>query len=151
MIKKTSTSHLCSLTISISLRHCLEIILLVITIAILNMKMPHQLLILVFSQSDYLIKFVDTNSHTYWQTVQIQISWLWSQLICIYTVCKGRRYPGSAGLGLNINTSKLLVWAQPIWSCTFSIQSFGSFPIVYQQWGQYGTLNMIPVILYVLY
>ena len=45
-----------------------------------------------------IIQFVDTNSHTYWQTVQIQISWLLrSQLIWIYTVCKGRAYPGSAG------------------------------------------------------
>ena len=31
---------------------------------------------LIFSQSDYLIQVVDTNSNTEWQTVQIQISWL---------------------------------------------------------------------------
>ena len=31
---------------------------------------------LIVSQSDYLIQIVDFNSHTYWQTVQIQISWL---------------------------------------------------------------------------
>ena len=54
--------------------------------------------LLIFSQSDYLIQFVDTNSHTEWQTVQIQISWLLQ--IWIYTVCKGRVYPGSAGQGL---------------------------------------------------
>ena len=30
----------------------------------------------IFSQSDYLIQVVDINSHTEWQTVQIQISWL---------------------------------------------------------------------------
>ena len=36
--------------------------------------MPHPFLI--FSQSNYLIQIVDTNSHTEWQTVQIQISWL---------------------------------------------------------------------------
>ena len=36
--------------------------------------MSHPLLIV--SQSDYLIQVVDTNSHTEWQTVQIQISWL---------------------------------------------------------------------------
>ena len=36
--------------------------------------MPRPLLI--FSQSDYLIQVVDTNSNTEWQTVQIQISWL---------------------------------------------------------------------------
>ena len=31
---------------------------------------------LVFSLSNYLIQIVDINSHTEWQTVQIQISWL---------------------------------------------------------------------------
>ena len=36
--------------------------------------MPRPLLI--FSQSVYLIRVVDTNSNTEWQTVQIQISWL---------------------------------------------------------------------------
>ena len=36
--------------------------------------MPHPFLIA--SQSDYLIQIVDINSHTEWQTVQIQISWL---------------------------------------------------------------------------
>ena len=57
----------------------------------------------IFSQSDYLIQIVDINSHTEWQTVQIQISWLLrSQLIWIYTVCKGSAYPGSAGQGLMI-------------------------------------------------
>ena len=54
------------------------------------MKMPRPFLI--FSQSDYLIQVADTNSNTEWQTMQIQI---W-----IYTVCKGRVYPGSVGLGL---------------------------------------------------
>ena len=52
---------------------------------------------LVFSQSSYLIRVVDINSRTSWQTVQIKISWL---LIWVYTVCKDRTYPGSAGLGL---------------------------------------------------
>ena len=32
--------------------------------------------ILIFSQSDYLIGIVAIKSHTLWQTVQIQISWL---------------------------------------------------------------------------
>ena len=36
--------------------------------------MPRPLLI--FSQSNYLIQVVDTDSDTNWQTVQIQISWL---------------------------------------------------------------------------
>ena len=32
--------------------------------------------LVIFSQSDYLIWIVALNSHTQWQTVQIQISWL---------------------------------------------------------------------------
>ena len=56
--------------------------------------MSHPLLFV--SQSDSLIQIVDINSHTEWQTVQIQIR---SQLIWIYTVCKGRVYLGSAGPG----------------------------------------------------
>ena len=32
-------------------------------------------LLLISSQSDYLIRVFDRNSHIYWQTVQIQISW----------------------------------------------------------------------------
>ena len=36
--------------------------------------MPRPLL--AFSQSDYLIQVVDTNSNSEWQTVQVQISWL---------------------------------------------------------------------------
>ena len=39
--------------------------------------MPHQLLI--FSQSDWLIQTDAINSHTSWQTVQIQISWLFQK------------------------------------------------------------------------
>ena len=39
-----------------------------------KIKMPCPLLI--FSQSDHLIQTVDIDSHTEWQTVQIQISWL---------------------------------------------------------------------------
>ena len=31
---------------------------------------------LIFGQSDNLIQIVDINSHTKWQTMQIQISWL---------------------------------------------------------------------------
>ena len=66
-------------------------------ITLLNLKSWYKI-----SQSDYLIQ-VDTYSHTEWQTVQIQISWLWrSQLIWIYTVCKGRAYPGSAGQRLTV-------------------------------------------------
>ena len=58
---------------------------------------------LIFSQADHLILIVAINSHTWWQTVQIQISWLLrSQLIWIYTVCKDRVYEGSAGQGLSL-------------------------------------------------
>ena len=39
-----------------------------------KIKMPCPLLI--FSQSGNLIRIVDINSYTKWQTVQIQISWL---------------------------------------------------------------------------
>ena len=35
-----------------------------------------QLPFLILSQSDYLIQIVDLNSHSEWQIVQIQISWL---------------------------------------------------------------------------
>ena len=68
-------------------------------------KMPSPFLI--FSQSDYLILVVDTNSHTHWQTVQIQISWS-SQLIWSYTVCKRRTCPGLAGQGLRLYDVKNL-------------------------------------------
>ena len=79
-------------------------------------KMPRPLLIFILS--DYLIQVVDTNSHANWQTVQIQISWLlqWrSQLIWIYTVCKGKVYPGSAGLWLKTSSrvSGYTGWPMP--------------------------------------
>ena len=76
-----------------------------------TIKKPRQLLI--FSQSDNLIRIVAINSHTYWQTVQIQISWL----LQIYTVCKSRVYPVSAGQGLifitlwnNLTDDKLMIF-----------------------------------------
>ena len=82
---------------------CLPLIL-----AMLNKLMPRPLVI--FSQSDYFINVVDTNSNTEWQTVQIQISCFFrSQLIWIYTVCKGRAYPGSAGQGLHVRVDPFSV------------------------------------------
>ena len=80
----------------------------------------------IFSQSDYLIQIVDINSHTEWQTVQIQISWLLSQLIWIYTVCKGRVYPGSAGQGL-------LCLVDPGWYCNCLVgeEGTGSFTFLW--------------------
>ena len=63
--------------------------------------MPRPLL--TDSQSDCLIQVVDTNLHTEWQTVQIQISWLLNKPtdLDLY-VCKGWVYPGPAGPGLKI-------------------------------------------------
>ena len=61
--------------------------------------MPHPLLI--FNQSDYLIQIIDINSHTDWQTVQIQISWLLQKPTDLVQHCLwGRVYPGSEGQGL---------------------------------------------------
>ena len=51
----------------------------------------------IFSQSDYLVKIVDINSHTEWQTVQIQISWLLKKPtdLDLNSGCKSRAYWGS--------------------------------------------------------
>ena len=63
-----------------------------------QIKLPH----LIFSQSDYLIQIVDTNSHTQWQAVQIQISWLLQKPTDLDLHCLQKRtYPGSAGQGLS--------------------------------------------------
>ena len=62
--------------------------------------MPHPLLI--FSQSDYLIQVVDTNSHTQ-KTNSADPDQLASEADrsgSTYTVCKGRAYLGTAGPGL---------------------------------------------------
>ena len=47
----------------------------ILTLVLLN-KLGCHARSLIFSQSDYLIQIIDKNSHTGWQTVQIQISWL---------------------------------------------------------------------------
>ena len=66
------------------------------------MSHPH----LIFSQSDYLIQIVDINSHTQWQAVQIQISWLLQKPTDLDLHCLQKRtYPGSAGQGLKGLTS----------------------------------------------
>ena len=52
-------------------------VLEMLTLVLLNKsrcQQPRPLLF--FSQSDYFIQIGDTNSHTKWQSVQIQISWL---------------------------------------------------------------------------
>ena len=77
-------------------------------------KTPHPLLI--FSQSDYLIQVVDTNSHTERQTVQIQISWLQKPTVWICTVSKDRAYPGSAGPGLTFKVYNKYTITTVMWS-----------------------------------
>ena len=65
--------------------------------------MPHPLLI--FSQSGNLIQIVVINLHTWWQTVQIQISWLLKKPTDLDLHClQNRIYPGSAGQGLSVFT-----------------------------------------------
>ena len=62
--------------------------------------MPHPLQI--FSQSGYLIQIVAINLHTWWQTLQIQISWLLQKPTDLDLHClQNRVYPGSAGQGLS--------------------------------------------------
>ena len=59
-------------------------------------------LLLIFSQSDYLIwNFaIISQIFTGEQCRSRSVGFFRSQLIWIYTVCKGRVYPGSAGHGL---------------------------------------------------
>ena len=67
-------------------------------------KMPHPFLI--FSQSDYMILVVYTNSHTELQCRSRSVGFRRSQLIWIYTVCKGRAYQGLTNfteLGVKVN------------------------------------------------
>ena len=86
-------------------------------------KMPR--LLLIFSQSDYLIQIVDRNSHTYWQTVQIRSAGFFrSQLIWIYSVCKGRVYPVSVGQGLTL--TYVACWVKK--ACRQSFKMFLVFP-----------------------
>ena len=58
----------------------------------------HAEYILIFSQSDFLIKVVDTNSHNGKQCRSRSVGFK-SRLICIYTVCKA-----SAGQGLTFTS-----------------------------------------------
>ena len=59
------------------------------------------LLLLIFSQLGYLIQSVAINSHTWWQTVQIQISWLLKKPTDLDLHClQFRVYLASAGQGL---------------------------------------------------
>ena len=59
--------------------------------------------LLIFSQSDYWIQIVAINLHSWWQTVQIQISWLLKKPTDLDLHClQNRVYPGSAGQGLKL-------------------------------------------------
>ena len=75
--------------------------------------MPHPLLI--FSQSGYLIQIVVRNLHTWWQTVQIQISWLLQKPTDLDLHClQNRIYLGSAGQGLS-NRDDIQKWCNQYW------------------------------------
>ena len=69
--------------------------------------------LLIFSQSDYLILIVAIKIHILngTQCRSRSVGFWRSQMIWIYTVCKGRVYPGSAGLGLiSISLKAHLIW-----------------------------------------
>ena len=55
--------------------------------------------LLIFSQSDYLIQIVDTNSQTSRQTMQIQIIWLRQIDLALHRL-QNQGISGSAGQGL---------------------------------------------------
>ena len=87
-----------SLNIRLTLKRCIKVIMSLKHMTDTE-QMPQSRLI--FSQSDYLIQIIDTNSHTKLQTVQIKISWLQKptdpDLHCLQSQGKS----GSADLGLN--------------------------------------------------
>ena len=71
--------------------------------------MSHPLIII--SQSDSLIKIVDINSDTKWQTVQVQISWLLQKPTDLDLHCLQKQdISGSAGQGLmHFNSYSIVV------------------------------------------
>ena len=89
-----------------------------LTLVLLNKLIP--LPLLIFSQSNYLIQIIDINSHTEWQTVQIPI----------YTVCKGRVYPGSAGLGLKLHLKYNGIFTNDYLSRTVAFLNSWSFVLL---------------------
>ena len=99
-----------------------------------------------YSQSDYLIRIVDINSHTKWQTVQIRsVGFFRSQLIWIYTVCKSRVYLGSAGQGLSSSL---------IWVCTrdlreeYLVMILGEYFFFLHKFGMLWALIMLGALYY---
>ena len=74
-----------------------------------QIHMPRPLL--TFSQSDYLIQIVDINSHTKWQTVQIQISWLLQKPTDLDLHCLQRK--GISGF----SRTRVMKIAKALWWC----------------------------------
>ena len=90
--------------------------------------MPRPLLI--FSQSDYLIQFFVINLHTWWQTVQIQISWLLQKPTDLDLHClQNMVYPGSAGQGLTVFVEFQTLFFVICWICPASANSYSSLSI----------------------
>ena len=88
--------------------------------------MPHPLLI--FSQSNCLIQVVDTNLHTEWQTVQIQINWLLQKRTDQDLQCLQRQ--GTSGFSWTRvkDTAKVLkfqtLYSIPFWPILLFMQMF---------------------------
>ena len=90
--------------------------------------MPHPLLI--FSQSDYLIKVVHANSNTEWQTVQIQISWLLQKPTDLDLHCLQRQdISGCSRTMVNLNRL-FSVW-QCIWTDAYTVRSISYKPVCF--------------------
>ena len=107
--------------------------------------------LLIFCHSDYLIQIVVIKLHTWWQTVQIQISWFLKKPTDLDLHClQNRTYPGSAGQGLRCRECNLKDGFQesaksvclankPIWVCwrnTFSILTFSGQHLTPVVWSE---------------
>ena len=64
--------------------------------------------LLIFSQSDCLIRIVAINSQTNWQTVQIQISWLFQKPTDLDLHCLQRQ--GISGFSMIRVNQKAFIW-----------------------------------------
>ena len=77
-------------------------------------KMPRPFL--TFSQSDYLIRIVAISSHTLWQTVQIQISWLLQKPTDLDLHCLQKQ--GISGFSMTrVNNVAFSVWGIRPFNC----------------------------------
>ena len=84
--------------------------------------------LLIFSQSECLIWIVAINSHTWWQTVQIQISWLKPTDLDLHCLlgqgmsCSAReRLIGTEKLPISLHKCRLIwTFAVRTSKCTFS-------------------------------